>query len=168
LHQTCVRAHKRCGSRLLLVFSGRTVRNSVQGCLARPPRASLHHHPHRGASLRVPEKRPSHKRESPAPGDQLRSIAADRPATDRSPSSQNDCSVERCQRRIRCWRTPCGQSVDVASDRVDKTGTTRNRRSAKPQLPASASCPRLAHTHPPFAHTPPHRPRCWLRTPAAQ
>jgi putative transposase len=54
--------------------------------------------------------------------------------------------------------TPCGQSVNVASDRVGKMGATR------PPAPS----PRLAHTHSPFAHTAPHGHRCGLRTPAAQ
>ena len=58
--------------------------------------------------------------------------------------------------------------MDVASDRVDKPGAARGRLGAKPQVLRSASCPQLAHTHPPFAHTPPRWPRCWLRTPAAQ
>jgi hypothetical protein len=32
----------------------------------------------------------------------------------------------------------------------------------------ATSCPRLAPTHPPFAHTAPHSPRCGPGTPAAQ
>ena len=65
-------------------------------------------------------------------------------------------------------RTPCGQSVNVASERGDKPGTTRPRRGARTAASAVASCPPLAPTHSPFAHTAPRRTQRWRRTPAAQ
>jgi putative transposase len=55
------------------------------------------------------------------------------------------------------------------ADSVWTTRACRKRTCGQPgDKPLEATCPRLAHTHAPVAHTAPHDPRCQSHTPAAQ
>ena len=73
----------------------------------------------------------------------------------RTPAEVHGASASRVQLARPSRRTPCGQRVHAQA----AVWTSRGQ---------SASCPHLADTHAPVAHTAPHDPRRGTHTPAAR